>query len=76
MKPDEYKRLRDEFGPKRMHKSKNSLHPQTDSSTIPMFGGRPERDTRITKDEIIGLIIDLETLNPEDLNYRYFGIAA
>jgi hypothetical protein len=50
--------------------------PQTSDSSIPLLGGRPERDACITKDEIIGLVIDLETLSPEDLNYRYFGVAA
>lgn len=50
--------------------------PQTSDSSIPLLGGRPERDACITKDEIIGLVIDLETLSPADIDNKYFGIAA
>lgn len=35
---------------------------------------RPKRDAIIEKDEIIGLIIDLETMSPEDFNTTYFTI--
>ena len=33
---------------------------------------RPDRDQIIEKDEIIGLIIDMETLSPEDFYSTYF----
>lgn len=35
---------------------------------------RPDRDEIIEKDEILGLIIDLEIMSPEDLNTKYFRI--
>lgn len=35
---------------------------------------RPDRDLIIEKDEIIGLIIDLETLSPEEFNDVYFSL--
>jgi hypothetical protein len=35
---------------------------------------RPDRDMIIEKDEIIGLIIDLETLSPEELDRVYFSM--
>ena len=37
------------------------------------FDDRPEREEVIEKDEILGLIIDLETLSPEDFFSAYFS---
>lgn len=34
---------------------------------------RPEREEVIEKDEILGLIIDLETMSPDDLFSTYFS---
>ena len=34
---------------------------------------RPEREEVIKKDEIIGLIIDLETMSPADFYSAYFS---
>lgn len=34
---------------------------------------RPDRDDVIEKDEITGLIIDLETMSPDDLFLTYFS---
>ena len=34
---------------------------------------RPDREAIIEKDEIIGLIIDLETLSPDDFFAAYFS---
>lgn len=34
---------------------------------------RPERETVIEKDEVIGLIIDIETLSPVDFYKKYFS---
>ncbi len=36
---------------------------------------RPNRDEVIEKDEIIGLIIDLETMPPEEFHSTYFSIS-
>ena len=36
---------------------------------------RPEREEIIEKDEIIGLIIDMETMSPRDLYQTYFSIS-
>ena len=36
---------------------------------------RPERDQVIDKDEILGLIIDLETMSPDDLFSTYFSVS-
>jgi hypothetical protein len=35
---------------------------------------RPDRDTVIEKDEIISLVIDLETMTPEQIYSKYFTI--
>ena len=34
---------------------------------------RPERDTVIEKDEVVSLIIDLETMSMDDLYEKYFS---
>lgn len=55
-------------------KSHTKLPPASISS-IPMFGGRPVRDTIISAGEIQDLIISLETDTVEQFYARY-GIAA
>jgi len=49
------------------------MHQRLESSV--RLNDRPDRDEIINKDEIVGLIIDLETLSPEDLNSKYFEIS-
>ncbi len=36
---------------------------------------RPQRDEIIEKDEILGLIIDLETMSPDDFYSTYFSLS-
>ena len=48
------------------------MHQRLESSR--RLNGRPERNEIIEKDEIMGLIIDLETMSPEDLHSKYFKI--
>jgi hypothetical protein len=48
------------------------MHQRIDSAV--KLNDRPLRDEIIDKDEIIGLIIDLETLSPDDLDKKYFRI--
>jgi len=39
----------------------------------PVLNDRPEREDVIEKDEIIGMIIDLETMSPEMFFSNYFS---
>lgn len=41
-----------------------------------MFNDRPNRDEVIERDEIISLVIDLETMSPELFFNNYFSIDA
>ncbi|MBN1308924.1 MAG: hypothetical protein JXA18_13460 [Chitinispirillaceae bacterium] len=47
------------------------MHQRIDPELI--LDDRPERDEIIDKDEIIGLIIDLETMSPSDVFSTYFN---
>jgi hypothetical protein len=69
---DDYKRLSDHYGPKRIRNLSERCHlSQADPSTIPFMGGRPQRDIIITSGEIMDLTIALETDTIEQFNVRY-----
>lgn len=47
------------------------MHQQIE--TTHLFSGRPERETVIEKDEIISLIIDMETMEVNEFYGHYFN---
>lgn len=50
-----------------------SMRNKDRDDNIDFFSGRPKRDDVIDKDEITGLIIDLQTMDTDSLYNTYFN---